>query len=78
MTKPQELTTELRKVRRAWNLTTPDVAELMGTSDSFVAKAESKAPAGMGVYTLCRWADALGCDVKIVLRGSATEKERKP
>lgn len=75
MTNPQDLVDQLRKIRRSWNLSIDDVAELLGASDSTIRKAESNVSKALGIYTLCRWADSLGCDIKIELRGSREEKK---
>lgn len=60
---------DLVSIRKAWNLSVADVAELAGVNDVTIEGFESgnRFPR---LDTLLRWADALGCNVGATFRGT--------
>jgi len=71
---------ELLRARQAAGLTQADVAERMGVAQASVARLESSAGSrkhAPSLATLRRYADALGCDVRITLAPKAKATRRK-
>lgn len=70
---------ELLRARQAAGMTQTDVAESMGVAQSSVARLESSlgnrkhAPS---LATLRKYADAVGCDLRITLQPKATKRHK--
>ena len=70
---------ELLHARKAAGMTQADVAERMGIAQASVARLEASAGSrkhAPSVATLRRYADAVGCELRIVL--TAKQPARKP
>jgi transcriptional regulator with XRE-family HTH domain len=71
---------ELLRARKAADMTQADVAERMGIAQASVARLESSAGSrkhAPSLATLRRYADAVGCDLRITLTAKQGRK-RKP
>ncbi len=70
---------ELLRARRATGMTQTDVAESMGIAQSSIARLESSlggrkhAPS---LATLRKYADAVGCDLRITLQPKAAKRHK--
>jgi DNA-binding XRE family transcriptional regulator len=80
------LVREMLSARSKSGLTQEAVAELMGTTKSAVSRLESAGKHAPSITTLKRYAQAVGCDLKIKLvprnsptkRSSGSAKKRLP
>ncbi|HEY8011656.1 MAG TPA: helix-turn-helix transcriptional regulator [Rudaea sp.] len=69
--------TELLRARQAAGMTQTDVAERMGIAQASVARLESSAGSrkhAPSIATLRRYADAVGCDLRILLAPKAAKR----
>jgi DNA-binding XRE family transcriptional regulator len=67
-----ELTDELIAARAHAGLTQEEVAEYMGTTKSAVSRLESGGKHSPSVRTLKKYAEAVGCNLEIRLRGEVS------
>lgn len=58
---------ELRDMRKRWNMTQYDVAQLVSVSTDHIKGVEDKRHTP-SVDVLEKWADALGCNIKLEFR----------
>ena len=59
--------TQLQKARARAGLTQDAVAERMGTTRSAISRLESAGKHTPSIATLRRYAEAVGCDLKVIL-----------
>ena len=72
---------ELLRARRAAGMTQADVAESMGVAQSSVARMESSLGSrkhAPSLVTLRRYADAVGCDLRITLQPKPGKRRNGP
>jgi DNA-binding XRE family transcriptional regulator len=70
---------ELLRARQAAGMTQTDVAESMGIAQSSVARLESSLGSrkhAPSLATLRKYADAVGCDLRITLQPKAAKRQR--
>ena len=70
---------ELLRARQAAGMTQTDVAERMGIAQASVARLESSAGSrkhAPSIATLRRYADAVGCDLRISLQPKAPKRHK--
>lgn len=58
---------ELRTMRERWNMSTRDLEELLSLDTGRISHWENKDEIP-GTKHLMRWADALGCNIKLEFR----------
>jgi DNA-binding XRE family transcriptional regulator len=72
---------ELLRARQAAGLTQAQVAERMGVAQASVGRLESSAGSrkhAPSVATLRRYADAVGCELRITLTPRSSRRTRRP